>query len=490
MRGWVVEVAERDPERLKDVSGVSGEAPVFDVRLLRSLEWAAAHYVAPLAVVLAKATPPNLPGRIPADPTDALPSPPGLHPVKAVAAASGAGKRLPAIALVGPWRRLDWVAELAATLAGGRSAAIVTATAAEVAEVEQAARKAFGDRVVSVPTEGDREITEAWTASQRPGVLVIGPPRIACWHVASLGLVVVLEEGRRVMKDRQTPTIHVREILRTRSRAEGFNLVFFGPTPSTETLAAGATVVRATRRAWAPVEVVDRSGEPPGQGLVSDRVVAALRRLGRAEGEKAFVLTTRKMVESVIDELNRRLGRGAAAEHPGGVIAGVGTERDLAALEPVRLAVCLNIDMMPGAAGYRGEEEAIRLLARLGNSVLPGGRMIAQTEDPDSPLAVALRRGDPIPYLERVLADRARQGFPPAREMLAVEVRGEPGDELEEEIASLEAVDCYGPAVMEDGLRWLLAGRLDRVRKALREKAAIWRERGLTVRIDADPIDL
>ncbi|MDI9465838.1 MAG: hypothetical protein QM393_09775, partial [Bacillota bacterium] len=76
---------------------------------------------------------------------------------------------------------------------------------------------------------------------------------------------MVLEEGRRAKKDRQTPTTHVREILRTRSRADGFNLVFFGPTPSTETLAAGATVVRATRRAWAPVEVVDRSGEPPGQ---------------------------------------------------------------------------------------------------------------------------------------------------------------------------------------------------------------------------------
>ena len=79
--------------------------------------------------------------------------------------------------------------------------------------------------------------------------------------------------------------------------------------------------------------------------------------------------------------------------------------------------------------------------------------------------------------------------MPPAREMLAVEVRGEHDPRVEEEIGRLEAVDVFGPAEIEEGRRWLLAGRLDRARPRLRELAGIWRERGITVRIDADPID-
>ena len=114
---------------------------------------------------------------------------------------------------------------------------------------------------------------------------------------------------------------------------------------------------------------------------------------------------------------------------------------------------------------------------------------MAQTMQPSSPLAVTLRRGNPMPYLERVLAERARQGMPPAREMVAVEVRGEVAAGIAEDVASLDGVDVYGPAEIEDGIRWLVAGRLDRVRRRLREMASNWREKGTTVRIDADPID-
>lgn len=482
-------MGERPAAQLKDLAGVSGEVPVFDAQLLRSLTWASIHYVAPLAVVLAKAGPPNLPGRVPPPPTSPINVPPSSHPLRSLADASASGRRRPAIAAVGSWRALEWLSALAPALAAGRSVAIVTATSAEVEAVATQSRLGYADRVVTVPTEGDKQITEAWVAAQRSGVLVVGPPRVAGWRIAGLGLVVVLEEGRRAMKDRQTPTIHVRELARTRSRAEGFNLAFFGPTPSIEILAAGAPVEPTSSRAWGLVEIVDRSGDPPGSGLLSDRVMAAIRAMSR-NGERVFLLTSRKMVEAVVDELNRRAGRGAAGIHPGGVIAGVGTERDLAGLDPVRLAVAVNIDFMPGSAGYRGEEEALRQLARLGNSVLTGGRLMAQTTQPESALAAALRRGDPVPYLEQILADRARQGMPPAREMLAVEVRGEVAEGIDEEMAGLSGVDVYGPAVIEEGFRWLVAGRLDRIRPRLRELAARWRERGTTVRIDADPIDL
>ena len=41
---------------------------------------------------------------------------------------------------------------------------------------------------------------------------------------------------------------------------------------------------------------------------------------------------------------------------------------------------------------------------------------MAQTSMPDAPLVTALRRGDPVPYLEGLLVERARLGCPRHRD--------------------------------------------------------------------------
>ena len=114
------------------------------------------------------------------------------------------------------------------------------------------------------------------------------------------------------MKERQTPTLHVREVLRRRSLVEGFANIFFGPTPSVEVLAAGSEVIRTGNRAWPLVEIVDRSEEPPGSGLVAEPTIAALRAVS-SRGEKCFVFTFRKMVDQTVREINARL----ACRRPG-----------------------------------------------------------------------------------------------------------------------------------------------------------------------------
>jgi len=239
------------------------------------------------------------------------------------------------------------------------------------------------------------------------------------------------------------------------------------------------------------VEVVDRSGDRPGSGLLSESVIAALRAVAVDAGERAFLLTSHKMAPAVAEEVNARIGAGAAAPPTEAAFITVGTERDLAGLEPVSLAVATDVDFMLSGQGYRGSEEALRQLARLGNSLRPGRgrRMMVQTTEPHSDLIETLKRGDPIPYLERVLLQRARHGMPPSKEMIAIEVRGEPPEGIEDRIAGLEPVETYGPMPIEDGRRWLIAGDLTRVRPALRSLAMTWREKGATVRIDADPID-
>jgi primosomal protein N' len=487
----VVETASERSGNLKDIAGVSGVAAVFNAELLESLVWASKHYVAPLSVILAKSTPPNLPKNSPGRVEDLIETSGRKHPLADVSAAVVDGGRRPTHALVGRWQDLDWLDLLVPVVAVGQSVMIVTATATEVDHIAETGRDLFGGRLVAVSGDSDSEITSEWEQVQGGGRIVVGTPRVANWMVRALRLVVVLEEGRRAMKDRQTPTLHVREMIRTRSLIEGFTAVFYGPTPSVEILSAGAEVVRVGNRAWPLVEVVDRSEEAPGSGNIAGSVVAAFRAMLDV-GERSFVLTTHRKTEQLISEINARLGSPAAAvlsEQPPVV---VGTERDFAGIDPVALVVASNVDGMLMGSGYRTAEETLRQLARLGNLLKrgPGHRMMIQTFDPNSELVATLRRGDPMPYLERILVDRARTGVPPSTEMLAVEVRGEQPPSIDSDLAALSGASVMGPLDIEGGRRWLLDGDLRTARVELRELVGRWRGPDTAVRVDADPIDL
>ncbi len=532
-------------DKLKDLASVSGARPVFDSVLLKSLEWAAIHYVAPVSVLLDRSAPPNLPKSDEANLDSAVVEQPSSHPLRDAAAAAAVGARRPISAIVVGSRSADWLGSLAPVVAAGKSAVVVAGTAQEVEDLVEPAAAVFGDRVVAVAGEAANELTSAWQAAQGGGRLVIGTPRVSTWMVADLALVVVLEEGRRAMKDRQTPTIHVREMMTTRSRVEGFGMVFMGPTPSLEVIAAGSEVVKGPTRPWPLIEIVDRREDAPGSGFLSERVIAALRATASA-GHRAFVFTHIRASDSSMRctqcrrvrsceqcgsrlgrvevcrrcgapagkcpncgstsfeemgsvperlsaEINRRLGHGASDILSTDPPIAVGTERDLSGLQPVGLVVAADSDSLMLGHNYRAGEEALRVMARLANKLEAGTgrRMMVQTSLPDSPLMTALRRGDPIPYLETVLSERVQAGLPPASEMIALELRGEGSvGDADEEIRSLGAATVLGPATVSERSRWLLQGALGRVRVELRPLVQAWRERGWAVRIDADPIDL
>jgi hypothetical protein len=106
-------------------------------------------------------------------------------------------------------------------------------------------------------------------------------------------------------------------------------------------------------------------------------------------------------------------------------------------------------------------------------------------------LVTTLRRGDPIPYLERVLIQRARDGAPPSVEMIALEVRGEVPETLGDDLAGLDrGAMAMGPMEVDDGVRWLVTGKLGKTRLELRKMVGRWRDKGATVRVDVDPIDV
>jgi primosomal protein N' (replication factor Y) len=174
----------------------------------------------------------------------------------------------------------------------------------------------------------------------------------------------------------------------------------------------------------------------------------------------------------------------------------VGSEADLAALEGQSLVVAVDADGLILGTHYRASEEALRILARLiGKVEGPQSRGLIQTSQPDHPVIVALRSGDPMPFLTAEVDNRNQLGLPPGGQLLVVETRGPvpPETDLKEAASGLSLL---GPMTRttstgEPARRWLIQGRdLGSVRLALRPLVQQWRDAGTIVRIDSDPIDL
>ncbi|MFO7547266.1 MAG: hypothetical protein R6X29_00125 [Acidimicrobiia bacterium] len=548
--GFVVELAERPAEGLREVAGVTGSAPIFDRPHLEVLGWVAQHYLTPLAGVLRRSAPPNAP-RL-ADPPPAGPAVVTVTAAPDVARhaeALASGRRMHSLYLLDRSGSFARLAELARAAAGG-SALVIVPTGAEIGAVTRDLERVLPGRVLGVhPGDDDAVTTAAWgRVAAGPGVVVVGTARVALWHIPGLRLCVAIEEGRRSMKERSTPTIHVREVLRVRSSRTGAGLVFVGPTPTVEALAMGPDVLppRDRLRCWPLVEVVDRSEEPPSAGVVGERARTAIRtaagrryrvfvfshRHGYAPAHRCVACRTVRRCEScgsrpdpgptcrrcgaalgpcascrgtrfeplgagedrVVEELRHVLEPGLVGGADSEAPVRVGTERDLASLEPVDLAVVVDADGLVYGTNYRSGEEALRILARVAGRVRTGRgrRLLVQTSSPADPVIVALRRGEPLEYLRLELERRTSFGFPPAGDLIVIEARGDAPRVDEDLRATVEpGVEVLGPAPSARGSRWLVRGAdLERTRSALRPVVQRWRDAGASVRVDVDPIDL
>jgi primosomal protein N' (replication factor Y) len=195
----------------------------------------------------------------------------------------------------------------------------------------------------------------------------------------------------------------------------------------------------------------------------------------------------------LVDEATRLVGSDRVAPYPAQRPVLAGTERDLADLDMQDLVVMVDLDGLLFGSNYRAAEEALRVGARLAGRVRRGRRLIVQTHEPAHPVVAALRAGDPTPFLDTEVAARSAFGYPPSGELLVLETRGSQDPQsTDHELRRLAAPALVmGPAETKDGRRWLVQGpRLDDFKTAMRPMLQRLRDSGVTVRVDADPIDL
>jgi len=528
VRGWVVGVRDEEPTNLKPIKAVSSTVPIFGQQLLTTLRWASAYYVAPVAAILPRSGPPNLPRGIVRGET------------------RSASSRRSRSAYVFTGRTSDAVDLIANAIGDSGSGMVVLPTAAEASDFADALGEQIGDRSVEVPSTAEaRETTTAWQrVCLTPGNVAVGTHRIAFWPIAGLEVAMLVEEGRRSMKDRQTPTVHAREVIHRRALIERFDVLYAGGMPSSNIIAAGVEIRRESSRAWPPVEVVDRSGDPPGTGLISDHTKRAIA--GTLErGGRVFVFshrhgyapafrcidcktirlcpscgarpepgTTCTRCGSALGVCERCGGEqfeplGAGVGRLSEVLRGlfgdrvgpvgseaaiwVGTERDIPALTGISLGVIVDMDGLMLGSAYNAGEEALRIVTRLARAIPFGhGRhLMLQTSMPDHPVLQAVRSGDPVPYLHQEIRHRKEFALPPTGDVIVVEVSGGTRDprDLMESLADEATV--FGPAERRGALRWLIQGRdLTRAKKTLRHVVGSLREGGSAVRVDVDPLDL
>ena len=540
VRGYVTAVSDGTPERvLRPIAARSGSRGVFNAPMLRSLRWAATHYVAPLSTVLTRCAPPNLPRRKPRIHDGAVADVDGI--LKSWSERQvAAGRTRPAYLVTGdPLPAV--MSAIAPILRSGKNVIVTAPTVVEAHGVAEALCRVFGERVrLATSDESPAVRTTSWSQiSSDTGSVVVGTREVAFWGIDGLGLAIVIDEGRRAYKSPQTPTFHVRDVLRKRSTIERFSLLLTGPVPTAEALSSGVEVIEAAGRVWPLVDVVDRSEEGGGSGAVGDRVRQAITALGDAAS--VFVLVPRRGGSfrcSRCRELRKcpecdamlersgscaRCGRsfprcvacgGARFEALGGGVSrivddlarifsshvgpvgsdrriAVGTERDLVGLPPVDLVVVIDPDAGILAPNYRADEDALRLLARATLAARPGRgrRALVQTSLADHRVFDALRGGNPMGFMTETLRRREASGFPPVGDLIALETDATDAGPVLIEAAG--EASLLGPAKEGDRERWLIQGRdLSAVRLRLRSAVQHVRDGGARVRVDADPVEL
>jgi primosomal protein N' (replication factor Y) len=321
VRGWVVALdvePATTPDRLVPLTAVVSAGPPAEV--VELCAWAAWRWAGPWATFLRAASAPNAVTPGPATVPDAAVYPPTPGPLP-----------LPEVdRLVVRWPPAADRSGLIASLAASEGSTIVVAPdpgddTALTTALEDVGREVLTWRASS--SAADR--TRAWAGARRGACVIIGGRIAVLAPVPDLQAVVVLDDGDEALKEERAPTWHARDLGAERCARARARLTVVSPAPTVEALEPAVATVDApdaTRReGWPRLEIVDLRDEPPGAGLLSDRLGPAIHRAIDAGGRAVCVLNRKGRARLLACTTCRELARcarcdAAVAESAAGLV--------------------------------------------------------------------------------------------------------------------------------------------------------------------------
>jgi primosomal protein N' (replication factor Y) (superfamily II helicase) len=280
VRGWVVADAVEPEARRSELRPltkvVSAGPPAEVVELCR---WAAWRYAGPLPLLLRSASPPNVvpPSGDPELHTAVFPrreAPDGID--------AGAVDELVTReqALLSWPPGADWQGVVGALVADEASTIVVAPESRRVRALVDELRRCGREVIVVRGNDSDARRTESWDRARAGATVVVGGRVAVLAPVPDLAATLVLDEGDEALKEERAPTWNARELALERARRAGARCTLLSPAPTLESEAATGPPARPTRPferdGWPRFDVVDLRDEPPGRGLYSDVLTAAL----------------------------------------------------------------------------------------------------------------------------------------------------------------------------------------------------------------------
>jgi primosomal protein N' (replication factor Y) len=124
---------------------------------------------------------------------------------------------------------------------------------------------------------------------------VVGGRIAALAPVPDLRAAAVVDDADVALQEEGAPTGHARVVIEERARRAGAPFAVVSPAPTVDAIVHAGDGVDVPapdveRNGWPRVQVVDRRDEPPGAGLLTDALAAALR---NADGTAVCVLNRR-----------------------------------------------------------------------------------------------------------------------------------------------------------------------------------------------------
>ncbi len=275
VRGWVVaddvEPAAAASE-LRPLAKVVSAGPPPDV--IELCRWAAWRYAGPLSLLLRSASPPNV-----VDPSSHPERHTAVYPPRAVPEGLDALPGQPRCLLVWPpaAERRELVRSL---LADEGSTIVVVPDASHAQAVVDDLRQCGRHVVVPRGDDPDARRTVSWDEARAGACVVVGGRVAVLAPVPDVAAIVVVDEGDEALKEERAPTWNARELALRRAQECEARCSLVSPAPTLEAEVAAGPSRRPgrvfERGGWPHVEVVDMRDEPPGRGLFSDALTAAL----------------------------------------------------------------------------------------------------------------------------------------------------------------------------------------------------------------------